>query len=90
MSYTRHVQSLMAYTECLNVISNLYHKLEKNSGVWKLHLNVSLIRHLCYNVNAIFIVLYTYGKTLICINILPFIFGKLYSTLCTSSTVVAP
>lgn len=40
--------------------------------------------------NTILIIRYIYGMTQTCINILPFKFGNLQSTLYVSSTLVAP
>jgi hypothetical protein len=51
---------------------------------------VILIFQLCYNFNTFLITLYILGMTLRCINILPCIFDKPYSTLYASSTLLAP
>jgi hypothetical protein len=70
----------------------VHYKLERSSITRGLDtiFYVILTLYLLYNFNKILVILYIYGMTLLCINILAFIFDSLYSMLYMPSTLIAP
>ena len=72
-------------TEYVNLRSSLYNKPERNPpspDVWTVHVKqYYVILYFCYSFNTNLIILYIFELKLRCINILPFIYDNVYSTL---------
>jgi hypothetical protein len=79
-------------SECTALISAVLYTGEKSSiaRYFDTTFYLVLLLDLCHNFNTILIIRHIYVLTPICINILPFIFDKLYSMLYVSSALVGP